>query len=144
MPFYEGELLDNIFSSVDPALHKALRAPTAQVYSMTNIRKYEQHVDDCTKVFLDLLQELEGKAVDFTEHFHWYAFDVITAISYHEPLGFLDSRSDRHGMIAAQDATIPYFAIIGQVPFLHPYLLGNRLVIKLLRKINPRIPVFFW
>jgi hypothetical protein len=110
---------------------------------MSNVRNYEQHVDDCTKVFLDLLKEVDGKPTDFTQHFHWYAFDVITSISYHKPLGFLNARSDLHGMIAGSDATIPYFAIIGQVPFLHPYLLGNRKVIKLLRLLNPGFPDFF-
>ncbi|KIX09126.1 uncharacterized protein Z518_00204 [Rhinocladiella mackenziei CBS 650.93] len=129
-----------MFTAVDPGLHKVLRNPTAQVYSMTNVRSYEQHIDDCTKIFLDILKQVEGQALDFTDYFHWYAFDVVASITYHRRLGFLDARGDVHGMIKGQEALLPYLAIIGQLPYLHPYLFGNRHMIALMQRLFPSLP----
>jgi len=99
VPFYEGEPLDNMFTAVSPALHKALRSPTAQVYSMTNLRHYEKHANECTEIFIRLMKEKEGQTVDVTDHFLWYAFDVIASVTFQRRLGFMETQNDVWGMI---------------------------------------------
>ncbi|KEF59035.1 uncharacterized protein A1O9_03878 [Exophiala aquamarina CBS 119918] len=129
-----------MFTAVSPALHKALRSPTAQVYSMTNLRHYEKHANECTEIFINLMKEKEGQKVDLTEHFQWYAFDVIASVTFQRRLGFMETRKDVFGMIEFSDLLGLYFAFIGQLPFLHPYMFGNRTLIRFLKWANPSFP----
>lgn len=95
-----------MFTAVSPALHKALRSPTAQVYSMTNLRNYENHANECTEIFIALMKDLEGQKVDLTQHFQWYAFDVVAMITFQRRLGFLETRDDVFGMIDFADVCL--------------------------------------
>ena len=111
-----------------------------QVFSMTNLRNYEQPVDECTEVLMRMLNDVEGQAIDFTEWFQWYAFDVISNITFQKRLGFLDKKDDVLGMIRGQRFSSQYLAVIGQLPWLHPYLMGNRRLVKQLLKLRPDAP----
>ena len=105
-----------MFTAVEPALHNKLRAPTVQVFSMTNLRNYEQAVDESTEIFMRMLNEVDGKDVDYTEWFQWYAFDTISSITFQRRLGFLENKADVLGMIKSQKFSAGYLAIIGQLP----------------------------
>ena len=129
-----------MFTARDPQHHKVLRSATAQVYSMTNLRNYEAHVDECTELFLGILKKHEGQTMDVTEYIHWYAFDVIAAITFQKRLGFLDHGKDMLGLVATRTFSAKYFAFAGQVPWVHPYLLGNRRMMGLLAKLYPDTP----
>jgi hypothetical protein len=130
-----------MFTVLDPAGHRDLRAPTAQVYSMTNLRSYEQHIDECTDIFFGLLKDVDGRDdVDFTKFFNWYTFDAITAITYQSRFGFLEARSDINNMMAGIDVQSIYFAYVGQFPHLHRFLYDNRLFVKFVKWLAPDFP----
>lgn len=130
-----------MFTVIDPVEHRDLRAPTAQVYSMTNIRNYEQHIDECTDIFFGLLKDVEGRDdVDFTRFFNWYTFDAITAITYQTRMGFLETRSDVKRMGEGIDIQAIYFAYVGQFPQLHKFLYDNRLFVKAVQWLFPDLP----
>ncbi|KAJ9603636.1 hypothetical protein H2200_011822 [Cladophialophora chaetospira] len=156
-PYYEGKVsqsqllfgfrkgrnqkVDSMFTVIDPVEHRDLRAPTAQVYSMTNIRNYEQHIDECTDIFFDILKDLDGREdQDFTHFFNFYTFDVITAITYQKRMGFLKARSDVYRMLEGIDVQALYFAYVGQFPHLHKFLYGNRAFIKFVQWLAPNMP----
>lgn len=140
-PYYEGKPLDSMFTILDNVGHRDLRAPTAQVYSMTNLRNYELHIDECTKIFFELLKDADGREdFDFTKYFNWYTFDAITAITYQSRMGFLEARTDVNRMMEGIDVQAAYFAYVGQFPALHSYLYDNRLFVKLVQWLNPDFP----
>ncbi|KIV90486.1 hypothetical protein PV10_07788 [Exophiala mesophila] len=139
-PFYEGKPLDNMFTVRDFKQHRLLRSATTQVYSMTNLRNYEPHVDECTRIFIELMKKKQGKPVDVVTYVHWYAFDVIASITFQKRLGFLDNEGDVLGMVSTRTFSAKYFAFIGQVPWLHQYLLGNRRMVLLMKKMFPNTP----
>lgn len=58
----------------------------------------------------------------------WYAFDVITSITFSNRLGFMEREEDVNNIIAAIEGRLVYNSIVGQVPWLHPYLFGNTTV----------------
>lgn len=120
--------------------HRMLRSATTQVYSLTNLRNYEPHVDECTELFLGILRKYEGRPVDVCDYIHWYAFDVIAAITFQKRLGFLDNEGDVRGMVATRSFSAKYFAFAGQLPWVHPYLLGNRRMMAFLGKFYPDMP----
>lgn len=62
------------------------------------------------------------------------AFDVIGAITFHRRFGFIEKQKDVKDMIRGIDIGLKYAGIVGQVPALHRWLLGNNSVAKFLAK----------
>lgn len=52
----------------------------------------------------------------------------------------MEQRKDIGHMIAVIDKVLMYGTVIGQVPYLHAYLLGNDYVPALIAKLAPHIP----
>lgn len=129
-----------MFTAVDPTLHRSLRAPTVQVFSMTNLRNYEQPVDECTEILMRMLNEVDGQDVDFTEWFQWYAFDVISSITFQSRLGFLERNGDVMRMLEGGDFFGLYFGVLGQIPWIHSYLLGSPTFMKVYKTLMPNAP----
>lgn len=134
-PTYKGEKRESMFSTRDPAYHKAIKTPVASLFSMTNMKNFEPYADDCTKIFLSAMQDLEGQAIDLGVWLQWYAFDVIAYISFQRRFGFLEERRDVGGNIDALNKGLDYVKVIGQFPGLHPWLLGNKRLVGLLKKM---------
>lgn len=124
--------MPSMFSIRDPVAHQALRRPVAQKFSMSSIKSLEPFADECTKIFLDSMKELQGQKVDLGVWLQWYAFDVIGAITFQRRFGFMEKREDVMEMIGGLDRGLQYAGIVGQVPALHRWLMGNSWVAKLL------------
>lgn len=128
--------MDNIFSTTDPEEHKRLKRSVSQKYSMTSIRTLEYLVDPCSKIFTDAMTDLQGQTVDLGTWVQWYAFDVIGAISFSRRYGFMEERKDVHDVIAGIETGLMYATLVGQLPWLHQFLLGSAFFRKLLKKLS--------
>ncbi|KAF2683060.1 cytochrome P450 [Lentithecium fluviatile CBS 122367] len=122
---YDGEVMDNILSTNDFDEHKRLKRSVAPKYSMTSMRSLEYLVDPCTKIFIDAMMDLQGQVVDLGAWVQWCAFDVMGA-----------ERKDVRNVIAGLEMGAMYMSVVGQMPWLHNYLLGNFTVGKVLAKIT--------
>ncbi|RDH36020.1 cytochrome P450 [Aspergillus welwitschiae] len=131
-PLYEDSPMASMFSVRDPAQHRALRRPVAQKFSMSSVKLMEPLVNECNEIFLRAMRSLEGQPVDLSTWLQWYAFDVIGAISFQRRFGFMEEQRDINGMIGAIDSGLHYASIIGQIPAVHPWLMGSRVVAKVL------------
>ena len=136
-PVYKDSVMDSIFTTRDPAYHSALKKPVAQLFSLTNMKNYEPHTDECTSIFLDSMRDLQGKPVDFAIWLQWYAFDVIGNITFQRKFGFMEQRRDVDDMIEGIDEALKYVKVIGQFPSLHWLLVGNKVLREILPKILP-------
>ena len=134
-PYYENKLMPSMFTARDPAEHKALKRPVAAKFSMTTIRTLEPLVDECSEIFVESMKDLEGQKIDLGAWLQWYAFDVIGMITFNRQFGFLKDRKDFKNMIADIEGSLHYAGLVGQVPYLHPWLAGNQTIIKALEKI---------
>lgn len=132
--------MDSLFTTRDPAYHKALRSPVAQLYSMTNMKNFEQYADECTGIFIEAMRSREGQDIDLSDWVQWYAFDVIACITFQRRFGFMEQQCDVDGMMSAIDDSLQYVKVIGQFPQLHPWLLGNKRTLELLKKVIPHMP----
>ncbi|KAF9890027.1 hypothetical protein FE257_006707 [Aspergillus nanangensis] len=137
---YEGTPWDTMFSTRDPFYHRSLKVPVSQKFSMTSIRQFEPMADECAEMFLAAMQELEGQTIDFGSWLQWYAFDVIAAMTFQARFGFMEKRTDVHGMIGAIEKATVYGTVISQVPALHAWLLENDAVLWLVKKLAPNTP----
>ena len=134
-PFYEGSNLESLFSTRDPAYHRALKTPVSAIFSMTQMRNFESYADQCSDIFMAAMHDLQGTSVDLAEWLQWYAFDVIGAITFQRRFGFMDQRRDVDDMIKQIDGGLRYAGVVGQMPAWHPWLLGNRPLTNLLSKL---------
>ncbi|KAJ9606533.1 Cytochrome p-450 [Cladophialophora chaetospira] len=139
-PFYQGTVMPSVFTERDPDVHRNLKRPVAQLFSMTNMRNYEPYADQCTSIFIDAMRDLEGQPIDLGAWVQWYAFDVIACMTFQRRFGFLEQRRDIDSMIGDLDAVLHYVKIIGQYPELHPHLLGNETLVRTLKWLFPQLP----
>jgi cytochrome P450 len=116
------------FSVRDEAVHKAKKRPVANAFSMSTMRELEPMNDTCSEILTRKLKERIGQDVDLGTWLHWYAFDVISSITFSNRLGFMEEEKDVGNIIEAIEGRLVYNSIIGQAPWLHKYLFGNPLV----------------
>lgn len=131
-PFYQDRVMASMFSIRDPAAHQALRRPVVQKFSMSSIKSLEPFADECTDIFIAAMKDLEGRPVDLGTWLQWYAFDVIGAITFQRRFGFMEQRQDVLNMIGSIDGALRYGAVVGQVPAVNGWIMGNRYVSKFL------------
>jgi len=139
-PVYQGAPLDSLFSTRDPVYHKNVKKPVANLFSMTNLKSYEIYVDECNDIFLNAMRDLEGQVVDLSKWLQWYAFDVIASITFQRRFGFMEQRQDMDNMIKDLDHGGRYIKVISQYPGMHPWLIGNRWLVRSWERLFGALP----
>ena len=124
--------MPSMFSVRDPMHHQALRRPVAQKFSMSSIKAMEPFADDCSDIFISAMKSMEGTDVDLGEWLQWYAFDVISAITFHRRFGFMEQRKDVDSLIDDITQALRGAAIVSQVPSIHRWTIGSNFVRKFL------------
>ena len=122
--------MPSMFSVRDPSHHLALRRPVAAKFSMSSMKAMEPYADECTDIFLQAMQDLEGQKVDLSTWLQWYAFDVISAMTFHRRFGFMEQRKDVEQMIGDITVGLVIGSAFSQVPSLHPLLMGLHSVLS--------------
>ncbi|KAH0847275.1 cytochrome P450-like protein [Fonsecaea pedrosoi] len=128
MQLARGEVLQSLFGTQDQDYHARLRRTVSNAFSMTSIVQYEPRVNDTVRVFLERTQELYAKPGVQCDFLHWlqyFAFDVITEITYSRRAGFVDRCEDVDGIIAWLDKIFDYQAPVGQMPWLDKLFVKN-------------------
>ena len=116
------------FSVRDETIHKAKKRPVANAFSMSTMRDLEPMNDECSEILLRKLRERVGQEIDLGKWLHWYAFDVITSITFSNRLDFMEQEKDVGKIIEAIEGRLVYNSIVGQAPWMHKFLFGNPLV----------------
>ncbi len=95
---------------------------------MNALVELEPMTDACIAILQKKFDGMQSRDVDLGEWLQWYAFDVITSVTFSNRLGFMESERDVEGIINAIEGRLAYNSVIGQVPWLHRFLLDNALV----------------
>ena len=86
-------------------------------------------------MFTNAMNDMAGQPIDLGRWVQWYAFDVISKITFSQDFGFLRNRKDSLNVVDGIDTGTKLNTVIGQVPELHPWLLGNERLMDLLMSI---------
>jgi hypothetical protein len=108
----------------------------ASAYSTSTLKEFEPLVDECIRIFEGKLTNMEGTDFDLGKWLHWFAFDVISSITFSNRLGFMEQEEDVGGIIDAIEGRLAYNAVVGQVPMMRHLLLGNRLFATFANKLR--------
>lgn len=95
---------------------------------MSALVDLEPMTDECIAILQKKVDEYQGSDIDFGEWLQWFSFDVITSITFSNRLEFMTQEKDVSGIINAIEGRLVYNSIIGEVPFLNKFLLGNSVV----------------
>jgi hypothetical protein len=134
---YHGENMHSMFSTSDPAQHKLLKQAVSSKFSLSTLNQFEAQVNECSNLFISIMHEYaeSGQIMDLGQWLQWYAFDVIGAITFNSRFGFMDERRDLQDIIAGIEGGLWYGSICGQMPEIHPWLLANQPLMKVLSKV---------
>lgn len=82
------------------------------------------------------MTELAGKPADLGTWLQWYAFDNIGQLTFSKMFGCMQEKVDRNNIMEGIDKGVAYASIIGQIPELHPWLLGNDWLVRTLTAMS--------
>ena len=102
---------------------------------MTTLNDLEPYVQDVIQLFLRRIDEVTdngSKPLEIGEWVQYFAFDALGEVNFSSQLGFLETGTDVGNSIATIDGLLRYLSIVGQAPWMHKFLLGNRFIHKLL------------
>jgi hypothetical protein len=80
---------------------------------------FEPGADRATASFIELIERKyistpeKPALMDLFEKLHLYALDSIGEIAYSNPFGMLKDDKDTHGIIAANNVTVPLIKVLG-------------------------------
>ena len=111
------------------------KSAISQAYSLSSLRELEPLIDDCSALFMSAMKDLAGQPVDIGKWLQWYASDVIGKITFAQTFGFLENRQDPDKVIDGLEVGNKYNTIIGQIPEMHPWLIGNGRLMDLMMKV---------
>ncbi|KAK3688246.1 cytochrome P450 [Podospora appendiculata] len=132
----DGKNTPTLFSATDPAVHARMKKPIAKYYAVGNILSFEARADALVKHFCNELERryVNGpdgpKAFDLSEWIIFYAWDLISTLTFSRSFGYLDHGHDFDGAIAVTDKALTYFIAVAQMPFLD-YLLDKNPVVRI-------------
>ena len=137
----------NLFSSRESSYHKRMKASVAQAYSLSFLTQLEPMVNECSEQFITKLRQVSKEGpLDLDKWLHFYAFDVIGMITFSKSFGMIEAGKDDFGLEDLFQG-IAYNSVVGVVPGLHAWLLGNDRLLRFLnsfesiRESNPALKV---
>ncbi|GAD92452.1 pisatin demethylase [Paecilomyces variotii No. 5] len=140
--FYRALLLktntkpvEGIFATQNEAIHRQLKRPIANVYSMRNLLSFEPYVDKALKVFLEQIEKRftssskdvtgTGDICDLSLWLQMLAFDVMGELTFSHRFGFMESGSDIDGAMNDLWKNSQKTALVTQMPWLENIWTNN-------------------
>ncbi|KIX95527.1 uncharacterized protein Z520_08647 [Fonsecaea multimorphosa CBS 102226] len=106
------------FSQRDEKTHAERRRIISHVYSLTNILRSEQYIDNCSNLFMQRMEAYAdaGEIVNLGEWLQWYAFDVVGELFFGKMFGFMQESHDHENFIASLDLLLPFLSVTSVIP----------------------------
>ena len=103
MPYVRGKSIPDVFATRDENVHRMMKRPIANIYSMSNLVSFEPYVDSTMGYFFERLEELfvdKGRKLDLGHWLQLFAFDVMGEMTFSKRFGFLEKGGDIEGLLA--------------------------------------------
>ncbi|KAI1078992.1 cytochrome P450 [Whalleya microplaca] len=133
--FHDEEgLIPDPFVLPDKPTHTRMKRNAANAYSLQALVQLEPMVDNIIeRLFRRLDQEhvAAAKSCDIGQYMHFFAMDTIFTVTFGSDLDFINL-GDAKGFCKNLQDGLVYLACIGQIPWAHKFLMGNKYVARYL------------
>ncbi|KAG7058454.1 polyketide synthase [Colletotrichum scovillei] len=141
MPRIRGGKIPDVFATRDENIHRRMRRPVANLYSLTNLMSFEPVVNSTLQHLFQRLDELfldKKVDVDLFKWTQYFMFDVLGEVTFSKELGCLDQGGDVEGVIENNWRYFNMIAANTQMPWLD-YLWRDNPLIPVSAKRNPLV-----
>ncbi|KAL2813217.1 cytochrome P450 [Aspergillus cavernicola] len=121
IPYTKGGSLPAIFTAQDEALHKQLKSPIANLYSLTNVVTLEPFVNLALQMLKNGLDKRfvdADKEFDLGDWLQYFAFETMGTMTFSRQYGLLRTGDDCNGMMRAIWEFMLRIAPMTQIPWL--------------------------
>ena len=140
MPRMKGDKIPDVFATRDENVHRQMRRPVANLYSVTNLITFETLMTSTLRYFFIRLDELfvdKGVDLDLFKWIQFFMFDVLGEVTFSRGLGCLEKGGDVEDVIHGNWL---YFKKIAAVRVYHEVVLLGSLDLLANSLLNLRIP----
>ncbi|CAG9945194.1 unnamed protein product [Clonostachys rosea f. rosea IK726] len=128
---YDDEgLVPDTFVLTDKALHTRMKKNAANAYSTNGLIQMESWIEPVTERLVRKLRRQAGQPVDIACLLKDYAMDAVFAVTFGRDFNYVEE-GDVLKMYGVLETVSDYMAVIGQVPWMHKFLLARPLVARL-------------
>ncbi|KAL8919500.1 MAG: hypothetical protein Q9172_004954 [Xanthocarpia lactea] len=136
IPRIKGGKIPDVFGTRDEDMHRKMRRPIANLYSIANLTNFEPLVLSTMQRFFTRLDELftdEAEELDLCQWLQFFTFDVMGEVTFSRRLGFLEEGADVEEIMANN---WKYFQMAAPMPWLDHFWKDNPLL-PAVSKRNP-------
>ncbi|KAA8900648.1 cytochrome P450 monooxygenase [Sphaerosporella brunnea] len=94
--------IETVFTWLRHQDHVAAKRRIAHAYSLLSIKNLEEYIDECLAQWISALSDISkdpSKPINFARWAEWFTYDVISYLSFGEPIGFIAARADVRDLI---------------------------------------------
>nr|KMM70176.1 pisatin demethylase [Coccidioides posadasii RMSCC 3488] len=139
IPRIKGGKIPDVFATRDEDLHRQMRKPIANLYSIANLISFEPLVFSTMRCFFSRLDELftdKNKDFDLGQWLQLFTFDVMGEVTFSRRLGFLEKGGDIENVMENNWQYFQAAAPNTQMPWLDYFWKDNPLL-PTISKRNP-------
>ncbi|KAL9079843.1 MAG: hypothetical protein Q9157_001299 [Trypethelium eluteriae] len=139
MPRIKGGKIPDVFATRDENVHRQMRRPVANLYSATNLTRFEPLMTSTLQYFFSRLDELytdEKVELDLFKWIQLFMFDVLGEVTFSRALGCLEKGDDVEGVIEGIWLYFKKISANTQMPWLD-YLWRDNPLVPVSTKRNP-------
>ncbi|KAK2879441.1 hypothetical protein FQN49_000876 [Arthroderma sp. PD_2] len=139
IPRIKGGKIPDVFATRDEDLHRQMRKPIANLYSIANLTRFEPLIFSTIRFFFSRLDELfvdTGKELDLGHWLQLFTFDVMGEVTFSRKLGFLEKGGDIEHVMESNWEYFRNAAPNTQMPWLD-YLWKDNPLLPVSAKRNP-------
>ncbi|KAI1499968.1 cytochrome P450 [Biscogniauxia marginata] len=139
MPRMKGGKIPDVFATRDEDLHRRMRRPIANLYSIANLITFEPLISSTMQYFFARLDELftdQEKELNLCDWLQLFTFDVMGEVTFSRRLGFLEKGGDIEDVMENNWKFFREAAPNTQMPWLD-YLWKDNPLVPVTSKRNP-------
>ncbi|TGZ77184.1 cytochrome P450 [Ascodesmis nigricans] len=120
----------NQMSECDHIRHMHKTKNLSGGFTLTNLLRPEARIDSCISLLCSRLATLSTtqRTIPLYKWLHYLGFDVLGEMTFSESFGFLQEGRDIRHAIRITDELATYVAVMGYLPWVHKFLLGNPII----------------
>ncbi len=114
---------DNVLSMADDKAHTVLRSKLANGYNGREVEDLHARIDTQVVKLVGLIDKhyistsSQLRSMKLSQVAHYFTLDVLSAIGFSEPFGYLDANEDLYDYIRTTEATLPVFIVTQLMPW---------------------------